>query len=109
MGVTTMTKEDLISLQQKVTMLRAEGKYKETIENCYTLLEAGIELKNYKSILTAYINLGASFYCIGDIDSAFNTLITYEEICDKHGDDLDRLNLYNILFLLYEYRKDFNK
>ncbi|MBL4934493.1 hypothetical protein JK636_01825 [Clostridium sp. YIM B02515] len=60
-----MTKEDLISLQQKATMLRVEGKYKETIENCYTLLEAGIELKNYKSILTAYIYLGASFYCIG--------------------------------------------
>jgi diguanylate cyclase (GGDEF)-like protein len=104
-----MTKEDLIALQQKVTMLRAEGKYKETIENCYNLLEAGVELKNYKSVLTAYINLGASFYCIGDIDSAFNNLIAFEEICNKHGDDFDRLNLHNILFLLHEYRKDYTK
>lgn len=104
-----MTKEDLIVLQQKVTALRAEGKYKEAIENCYSLLEAGLELKSYKSVLTAYINLGASYYCIGDMDSAFSNLIVYEEICDKHGDDLDRLNLYNFLFLLYEYNKEFDK
>ena len=69
-----MTKDDLILLQQKVTKLRAEGKYKETIENCYNLIENATELKDYKSILTAYINLGASYYCIGDIEAAFNSL-----------------------------------
>jgi diguanylate cyclase (GGDEF)-like protein len=104
-----MTKEDLIVLQQKVTVLRAEGKYKETIENCYNLLESGMELKSYKSILTAYLNLAASYYCIGDIDSAFNNLAFYEEVCDKHGDEIDWLSSYNILFLLHDYNKNFDK
>jgi diguanylate cyclase (GGDEF)-like protein len=101
-----VTEDNLILLQQKVTKLRAEGKYKETIENCYDLIKNAMELKDYKSILTAYINLGASYYCIGDIESAFNSLSNHREICDKYGDDADRMNSSNILFLLYEYNKD---
>lgn len=104
-----MKKEDLVLLQQKVTLLRAEGKYKETIEDCYNLLEYGMKLNDYKSILTAYINKAASYYCIGDIEEAFNSITDYEEICNKYGDEADKLNLYNILFLLYDYNKDFNK
>jgi diguanylate cyclase (GGDEF)-like protein len=104
-----MTKEDLIALQKKVTLLRAEGNYKETIENCYELLEKGLLLKDYKSILTAYPNLIASYYCIGDIEAAFNIFTSYEETCDAYGDELDKLNLYNILFLLHDYNKAFDK
>jgi diguanylate cyclase (GGDEF)-like protein len=104
-----MTKEDLIALQQKVTSLRAEGIYKETIENAYELLECGTQCKDYKSILTAYINLAASYYCIGDIEEALLLIGAYEELCDKYGDDVDKLNCYNILFLLHEYSKDIQK
>jgi diguanylate cyclase (GGDEF)-like protein len=104
-----MIKDNLISLQQKVTLLRAEGKYKDTIENAYELLEQGTQFKDYKSILTAYINLAASYYCIGDIEEALLFIDSYEEICDKHGDDADKLNCYNILFLLLEYNKDIPK
>lgn len=57
-----MLKEDLVILQQKIITLRAQGKYKETIENCYDLLESGIKIKDYKSLLIAYMNLAASFY-----------------------------------------------
>jgi diguanylate cyclase (GGDEF)-like protein len=104
-----MDKGDLIVLQQKVTVLRAEGKYQEAIENCYNLLESGMQLKDYKSVLTAYINLAASYYCIGDIEVAFNKLEAHEEICDIHGDENDILNNYNILFLLHDYNKDYYK
>lgn len=41
-----MKKEDLILLQEKVTKLRAEGKYKETIEYCYELIENAKGLKD---------------------------------------------------------------
>lgn len=102
-----MKKEDLILLQEKITRLRAEGKYKETIENCYELIENAKELKDYKSILTAYINLGASYYCIGYIEAAFDSLSVHKEICDKYGDEADVLNSNNILFLLYDYNKDY--
>jgi diguanylate cyclase (GGDEF)-like protein len=105
----SMTKEGLIALQRKVTLLRAEGKYKETIENCYSLLELGMQLKDYKSILTAYLNLAASYYCVGDIEAAFNSISSYEEICLSDGDETDKLNSCNVLFLLHEYNKDYSK
>lgn len=104
-----MNIEDLKLLQQKVTLLRSQGKYKETIESSYFLLESGIKLKDYKSILTAHINIAASYYCLGDLEEAFISIDLYDKICDKHGDELDMLNLYNTLFVLYEYNKDYEK
>lgn len=104
-----MTEEDLVALQQKVTSLRAEGKYKETIENCYTLLESGMKLRDYKSILTAYLNMAASYYCIGDIEAALTSIAAHEEVCETRGDETDKLNSYNMMFLLHEYTKDIDK
>lgn len=104
-----MDREDLKSLQKKVTLLRSEGKYKETIEECYHLLTYGIELNDSKSILTAHINSAVSYYCIGAIDEAFNSIGIYDEVCNLYGDEEDTLNLYNVLFLLYECNKDFIK
>lgn len=95
-----MDREELKQLQQQVTLLRAEGKYKETIEASFTLLNYGTEVKDYKSILTAYINFAAAYYCVGDIEEAFNSIEAYEEICSGYGDDADHLNLYNVLFSL---------
>lgn len=102
-----MPKEELKLLRNRVTELRAEGKYKETIENCYNLIKKAMKLKDYKSLLTAYINLGASYYCIGDIELAFESLSKHSEYCDKYGDEEDILNSSNILALLYEYNKDY--
>ena len=109
MGRDTMDREELKQLQQQVTLLRAEGKYKETIEASFTLLNYGTEVKDYKSILTAYINFAAAYYCVGDIEEAFNSIEAYEEICSGYGDDADHLNLYNVLFLIYEYIKEYEK
>ncbi len=104
-----MDKEDLKLLQQNATLLRSEGKYKETIEACNYLLECGFEANDYKSILTAYINIAASYYCIGDIEEALKNIDLYDKICSKHGDEIDKLNLYNTLFVLYEFNKDIYK
>ncbi|MDR7855015.1 GGDEF domain-containing protein [Tissierella sp.] len=104
-----MNKENLRLLQQRVTLLRSEGKYKETIESCYYLLKCGIESNDYKSILTAHINNAASYYCIGDLEEAFKSIDSYDRVCSKYGDDSDKLNLYNTLFVLYEYNNDYYK
>ncbi|WP_026909041.1 tetratricopeptide repeat-containing diguanylate cyclase [Paucisalibacillus globulus] len=101
--------QDLKKLQQKVTLLRAEGKYKETIEESHMLLSLGKEFNDYKSMLTAHINNAASFYSIGAMEDAFQSIEAYEEICSKYGDEADTLNLYNVLFLLYEYNKEYGK
>ncbi|MBU3188354.1 GGDEF domain-containing protein [Clostridium bowmanii] len=101
-----MVKEELVILQKKVGMLRVEGKYKEAIENCYELIENGKQLKDYKALLVAYMNLAASYYCIGDMEATFNSIESHKQICDKHGDAEDILGSYNVLFLLYDYNKD---
>lgn len=104
-----MGTDELKLLQQKVTLLRSQGKYKETIESCYYLLELGIEYNDHKSILTAHINIAVSYYCLGDIEEALKSIELHAKICDKYGDELDKLNLYNTLFVLYEYNKDYKK
>lgn len=104
-----MEKEDLKLLQQKVALLRAEGKYKETIEACYNLLKYGMEFDDPKSILVAHIHNAASYYSIGDIEEAFKSIEAYDEVCRKFGDETDQLKLYNVLLLIYEYIKDFDK
>lgn len=90
-------------------MLRADGKYKETIETSFTLLQRGLEVNDHKSMLVAYLNSAASYYCIGDIEEAFHSIDAYDEICSKFGDETDVLQLYNVLLLLYEYNKDYVK
>lgn len=104
-----MSIDKLKILQEKVTLLRSQGKYKETIESSYYLLELGIDSNDYKSILTAHINIAASYYCLGDIEEALKNIELYDKVCDKHGDEIDRLNLYNTLFVLYEYNRDYKK
>ncbi|WP_067621156.1 tetratricopeptide repeat-containing diguanylate cyclase [Alicyclobacillus acidiphilus] len=104
-----MEDSDRQSLQQQVTSLRAQGKYKETIEACFDLLKRGEEKNDYKSVLIAYLNSAASYYCIGDIDEAFRCITAYDEVCREYGDETDHLNRHNVLFLLYEYNKDFTK
>lgn len=96
-------KEVFNRLQAEVTQLRAEGKYQETIERASELLKLGTVNNDYKSMLIAYITQAASYYSIGDIGEAFLCMERYEEITLAHGDDMDYLQLYNIMFLLYEF------
>jgi len=107
--ISDLIEEDLLLLQEKVTMLPNEGKYKETIEACNNLLEWGMTLNDPKSVLIAHLNLAASHYSIGYIEEAFKHIDAYIEICSKFGDETDKLNLYHVLFLIYDYNKDFIK
>lgn len=104
-----MELKDLELLQQQVNTLRAEGKYKEAIEESYKLLHYGRELNDHKSFLVAHLVKAASFYCIGDIEEAFHSIDAYSEVCNQYGDETDWVNFYNVLFLLYEFKKDFEK
>lgn len=104
-----MELDELKLLQQRVTSLRAEGKYKDAIESSQELLKLGLEFSDFKSILIAHLNKAASFYCIGDIEAAFHSIDAYSEVCLQYGDDVDWLSFYNVRFLLYEFQKDYKK
>lgn len=104
-----MDKDYLVSLQRKVSQLRVEGKYKETLEACIELLDAGRMANDSKSILTALMNSAASYYSIGEIEEAFSCIDAHAEYSALHGDDADRLNGYNVMFLLHEYNKEYSK
>ncbi|MBU3112229.1 GGDEF domain-containing protein [Clostridium lacusfryxellense] len=104
-----MVNEKLGILQQRITTLKSEGKYQEVIENCYVLIELGKQIRDYKSILAAYMGLVASYFYIGDMEAAFSYIEIHKEICDKHGDEEDILLSSNVICLLYEYNKDLDK
>ncbi|SOC43223.1 tetratricopeptide repeat-containing diguanylate cyclase [Ureibacillus acetophenoni] len=104
-----MKLEELKLLQQRVTSLRAEGKYKDAIESSQELLKLGLAFNDFKSVLIAHLNKAASFYCIGDIEAAFHSIDAYSEVCLQYGDDVDWLSFYNVRFLLYEFQKDYKK
>ena len=85
-----MTMTELAELQREVTTLRAEGRYKETIESSFTLLQRGLEANDHKSMLVAYLNSAASYYCIGDIEEAFRSIDAYSgakkpPVPENHG------------------------
>ncbi|HSP22114.1 MAG TPA: diguanylate cyclase [Planococcus sp. (in: firmicutes)] len=102
-----MTNSGLEILKREVSDRRAEGKYRETIEKGYILLEQAKRSSDSKSMLAAYLNIAASYYFIGDIEEAFRCIESYREVCDAQGDESDQLSLYHVLFLLYEYNKDY--
>ncbi|CAM3250719.1 tetratricopeptide repeat-containing diguanylate cyclase [Filibacter tadaridae] len=104
-----MDKSELILLQKKVTSLRSEGNYKESINACYQLLENGMKLNDTKSILIAHMNNAFSYYSIGALEEAFNSIEVHEELCNIHGDEEDQLNSLLALFFLHEYNKDYDK
>lgn len=97
------------TLKVEVTNLRAQGKYKETIEKAYELLNDGLAIQDHKAVLISYINSVAAYYCLGAIEEALENLEAYFTYCQLNGDEADWLNYHNTAFLLYEIRKDFGK
>lgn len=104
-----MSDGDLNLLKQEVYDKRSEGKYRETIEKGYILLDQAKRSGDSKAILSAYLNIAASYYFIGDIEEAFRCIESYREVCDVQGDEEDHISLYHVLYLLYEYNKDYAK
>jgi len=103
-----MDREDLDVLLSNVSMLKAEGKFKEVIEGCQHLLENGLRLKEYKFVLAAHAHSAAAYYSIGDLTEAFNSIEAHEELCTKHGNETDKLYSYTTLFLLHTYNKEYS-
>ncbi|MFJ7934372.1 diguanylate cyclase [Sporosarcina sp. NPDC096371] len=104
-----MENEELILLQKKVSLLRSEGKYKETIEACYQLLADGTRLNDPTSMMMAHIHKAASYYSIGAMEQAFASIESHQDLCATYGDDKDKLNSYNLLFLLHECNKNYTE
>ena len=104
-----MADTDLKVMEQHVSQLRIDGKYKEAIEQSFDLLELARDRHDYKTMLTAYAIQAASYYCIGCIEEAFENMDCYYDICQEHGDDYAYINMYNTQFLLFEQTKNYEK
>ncbi|WP_432354301.1 GGDEF domain-containing protein [Sporosarcina sp. A2] len=104
-----MTEELLTSMREKALQLRVEGSYKELIEHCHLLLEEGLKRKDHKSVLSAYIHYASAYYSVGAIEDAFLSVDAHLQYCSQFGDERERLNGINILVILYDYNKEYNK
>lgn len=101
-----MVKEKLMKLEQETTILRSEGKYIETIQACDFLLELATKEQDDQAMMTAHINLAASYFCIGDMEEALKSIEAHHELCLRDGNDAAWLNAHNIRFLLHSYNKE---
>lgn len=104
-----MTDELLASMREKALQLRIEGRYKELIEHCDILLEKGLKQQDHKAVLCAHIHHAAAFYSIGAIEEAFLSVDAHLHYCSQYGDDTEQLNGINILVILYDYNKEYEK
>ena len=101
-----MVKERLMKLAQETTILRSEGKYIKTIQASDFLLELASKTQDHKAMMTAHINLAASYFCIGDMEEALKSIEAHHELCLRDGNDAAWLNAHNIRFLLHSYNKE---
>ncbi|WP_158541038.1 GGDEF domain-containing protein [Sporosarcina sp. BI001-red] len=104
-----MTDELLTPLREKALQLRIEGRYKELIEHCDVLLEKGLKQLDHKAVLSAHIHHASAFYSIGAIEEAFLSVDAHLHYCSQYGDENEQLNGINILVILYDYNKEYEK
>lgn len=104
-----MTDELLTPMREKALKLRVEGRYKELIEHCDVLLENGLKQRDHKAVLCAHIHHASAFYSIGAIEEAFLSVDAHLQYCSQFGDENEQLNGINILVILFDYNREYEK
>ncbi|MGE7624936.1 GGDEF domain-containing protein [Viridibacillus sp. NPDC096237] len=85
------------------------GKLLETIKFGHELVGKAILQQDRVSIRYGYMYLAVSYHALSELKNAFHYTFLYDEYCQQSKEELSNLekeNLYLLLFFLYEYNEN---
>ncbi|SOC11513.1 diguanylate cyclase (GGDEF)-like protein [Ureibacillus xyleni] len=99
----------LTKLESQIVNLYSDGKYNEAIKLANELLDNAKKTEDKKSMMNAYMNLAGCYYYLGQIESAFENVLLFKQLCDEFGDERDKYYLYSLSALIYEFEENYNE
>lgn len=99
----------LAQVESHYDQLFADGHYHEAIEVMLTFLAECERDDNPYGAMVAHISIASCYYCLGQIESAFQSVLQYKQLCDEYGDQYEQYNLCHIQALIYDYEQNYNK
>ena len=99
----------LAQVESHYDQLFADGHYNEAIEVMHTFLEECERDGNPYGAMIAHISIASCYYCSGQIESAFQSVLYYKQLCDEYGDQYEQYNLCHIQALIYDYEQNYSK
>lgn len=101
-----MSEGKLIYFQTQAGFNRTEGSNCAAIDAAHQAIEEALKTNDSTSIMSAYLHAGKAFLRIGQTEEAFEYLNAYKKVCSNSGDEIDWLNLYELLYKLYQSVND---
>ena len=99
----------LMQVESYYDQLFADGHYNEAIEVMLAFLEECEHADNPYGAMVAHISIASCYYCLGQIDNAFQSVLYYKQLCDEYGDQYEHYNLCHIQALIYDYEQNYSK
>ena len=99
----------LARIESHYDQLFADGQYTEAIDVMHTFLEECERNANPYGAMLAHISIASCYYCLGQIERAFQSVLYYKQLCDDYGKQYEHYNLCHIQALIYEYEQNYGK
>lgn len=99
----------LAQIESHYDQLFADGQYNEAIDVMRTFLEECEHNANPYGAMLAHISIASCYYCLGRIESAFQSVLYYKQLCDDYGGQYEQYNLCHIQALIYDYEQNYSK
>lgn len=89
--------------------LFGDGQYETAIKLMESFLKDCTQEDNPFGEMIAHINIASCYYCLGNIENAFENVLQYKRLCEQYGKEHDRYYLYHISALIYEYDQNYER
>ena len=99
----------LVQVESYYDQLFSDGHYNEAIEVMRTFLEECERDGNPYGAMVAHISIASCHYCLGQIESAFQSVLYYKQLCEEYGGQYEHYNLCYIQALIYDYEQNYIK
>lgn len=98
-----------VQVNTEYDRLYAAGRYEEAIDVMRLFLEECEHHKNPYGAMLAHISIATCYYCMGQSECAFQSILLYKKLCDEYGAQYEQYNLCHLQSLIYEYERNYKK
>lgn len=98
-----------VQIDTEYDYLYAAGRYEEAIDVMRVFLEECDRTKNPYGAMLAHISIATCYYCMGQSERAFQSILLYKKLCDEYGAQYEQYNLCHLQSLIYEYELNYKK